>query len=314
MIMKLPRHVAYAAAIIAATTLIVVSSTPTKLQFLGMSTVFGLSKHDKSGLLRQADCSITQYGFSFSARALIPATNFQDSLHQLAGLTTKPDVFAKGCKDPVLGIQSTHAAYLGKSPTGLYLGVQGATDHVTDLVVYAANPSTLAFTSTTLAANVLPQVLGVDLNKDGFTDVIAAGVTDSTSHKTGIGVFLSNGDGTFKPGVVYGIATSAVQAFIADDLNGDGVPDILVPNSSSGGTPQLTALLGKGDGSFTTGPTTAISLTTPLTLYGLSQPIVTGDFNGDGKVDVITADGMMYPGNGDGSFGAGHQALGSGIT
>jgi hypothetical protein len=31
-------------------------------------------------------------------------------------MTTKPDVFANGCKDPVLGIQSTHAAYLGKSP------------------------------------------------------------------------------------------------------------------------------------------------------------------------------------------------------
>jgi hypothetical protein len=57
---KLPRHAAYAAAIIAATTLIVISSTPTTLQFLGVSTVFGLSKHDKSGLLRQADCSITR--------------------------------------------------------------------------------------------------------------------------------------------------------------------------------------------------------------------------------------------------------------
>jgi Bacterial Ig-like domain (group 3)/FG-GAP-like repeat len=310
--MKLPRRAAYAAAITAAMTLIVASSTQTKLQFFGMNMVFGLSKFDKSDLLRQADCSITQYGFSFSTRMLLPATNFQDLLHQSAGLTSKPDVFAKGCKDPVLGIQSTHVAYLGKSPAGLYLGVQGATDHVTDLVAYAANPSTLTFTSTTLAANVLPQVLAVDLNRDGFPDVIAAGIADSKNHKTGIGVFLSNGDGTFKPGVVYDIATSAVQAFIADDLNGDGIPDILVPNSSSGGGTQLTALLGKGDGSFTTGPTTAISLTQLNTLYGLSQPIVTGDFNGDGKIDVITADGMMYPGNGDGSFGAGHQAVSGG--
>ena len=54
--LKIPRLAVYAAAMIAATTLAVVSSTQTKLQFLGMSTVFGLSKHDKSGLLRQADC------------------------------------------------------------------------------------------------------------------------------------------------------------------------------------------------------------------------------------------------------------------
>jgi hypothetical protein len=309
---KLPRRAACAAAIIAATTLAVVSSTQTQLQFLGMNSVFGLSKHDKSGLLRQADCSITQYGFSVSTRMLIPATNFQDFLHQSAGLTTKSDVFAKGCKDPVLGVQSTHAAYLGKSPAGLYQGVQGATDHVADLVAYAASPSTLSFTSTTLATNVLPQVLGLDLNKDGFIDVVATGVKDSKTQKTGVGVFLSNGDGTFKSAVIYDMATSAEQAFVADDLNGDGIPDILVPNSSSGGNTQLTTLLGKGDGSFTIGPTTAISLTTPLSLYGLSQPIVTGDFNGDGKIDVITADGMMYPGNGDGSFGAGHQALSNG--
>jgi len=312
MTMKWARRAGYAAAIIVATTVAVVSSSQTALQFLGMNMVFGLTKYDKSGMLRQSNCSITQYGFSFSTRTLLPATNFQDFLHQAAGLTTKPDVFAKGCKDPVLGIQSTSAAYLGVTSAGLYQGVQGATDHVANLVAYAATPSALTFTSTTLASNVLPQVLGVDLNKDGFIDVIATGVSDPSNHKTGVGVFLSNGNGTFKPGVVYDITTSAVQAFIVDDLNGDGVPDILVANSSSGGSAQLTALLGKGDGSFTVGPTTAISLTTPLTLYGLSQPIVTGDFNGDGKVDVITADGVMYPGNGDGSFGAGHQALNNG--
>jgi hypothetical protein len=306
---KYPRRVAFAAAAITvATALAVVSSSQTQLQFQGMNSVFGLTKYSKSGLMRQPDCSITQYGFSLSTRMLVPATDFQDTLHQLAGLTTKPDVFAKGCKDPVLGVASTATAYLGKSPAGLYQGVQGATDHVADLVVYGVNPSSLTFTSTTLATNVTPQILAVDLNNDGFIDVIATGVTDPTTNATGLGVFLSNGDGTFKPGVVYPITTSATQAFIVDDLNGDGVPDILVPNTAGGNT-QLTALLGKGDGSFTTGPSTAITLTLPLTLYGLGEPIATGDFNGDGKIDVLTADGKLYLGNGDGSFGAGTQAL-----
>ncbi|HEX4240702.1 MAG TPA: FG-GAP-like repeat-containing protein [Steroidobacteraceae bacterium] len=306
---KFPRRAALlAGAIIIGTAIAVVSSSQTQLQFLGMNTVFGLN-HAKSGLLRQADCSITQYGFSFSTRALLPATNFENTLHQIAGLTTRAGVFAKGCKDPVFGIPSTAAAYLGKTASGLYLGVQGATDHVSNLVAYATNPASLIFTSTTLATNVNPQVLGVDLNKDGFVDIIASGVTDSVTHKPGVGVFLGKGDGTYKAGVVYDMTTSATQPFIVDDVNGDGKADILVPNTTSGGGTQLTVLLGKGDGTFTVGPSTPLTLTLSQTLYGVGEPIATGDFNGDGKIDVLTADGKLYLGRGDGSFGAATQVL-----
>jgi Big-like domain-containing protein/VCBS repeat protein len=310
MTMKFPRKSAFAAAaIIAASAIAFVSSSQSQLQFLGMSTVFGLDRGHKSGLFRQPDCSLTQFGFSPSTLMIVPATNFQNTLHQLAGLTTTPDVFAKGCKDPVLGVPSTATAFLGKNTAGMYQGVQGATDHVTDLVVYSANPSSLTYTSTTLATNVPPQVLGVDLNKDGFIDVIATGVTDPTSQQVGVGVFLSKGDGTFKPVVVYPMTTSATQSFIIDDVNGDGVPDILVPTTSSGGATQLSVLLGKGDGTFTTGPSTPLTLSQPLTLLGISQTIATGDFNGDGKIDVLTVDGKLYLGNGDGSFQAPTQAL-----
>ncbi len=294
---------------LAVSAIVVFGSTQPQLQFFGMASVFGLSKADKSGMLRQADCSLTQFGFSPSTKMLVPATNFQDTLHQLAGLTTKADVFAKGCKDPILGVASNVGAYLGKTPAGQYLGVQGATDHVTDLVVYGANPGTLSYSSTTLAKNVFPQMLGVDLNHDGFTDIVATGVTDPQTQNKGVGVFLGNGDGTFKAGVVYPLTTLANQAFIIDDLNGDGIPDILVPNTSASGATVLTALLGKGDGTFTMGPSTPMNLSTVFSLYGLSQPIATGDFNGDGKVDVLTVDGKLYLGNGDGSFAAGVQAL-----
>lgn len=303
---------AVALAVAVAATYAVISSTPKTLQFGGMNTVFGLSKLDKSGLLRQPDCSLTQYGFSWSTRALIPASGFQDTLHQLAGLTTKPDLFAAGCKDPVLGVASTHAAYFGKTAAGMYVGAQGATDHEPDLVVYGINPTTLTFTTTTLATGVYPQVLGVDLNKDGNIDLIAAGVTDPATQKKGIAVFLGNGDGTFRAGTVYDVNPTPSQSFIVDDLNGDGIADILVPNPSASGGTQLTALIGKGDGTFTIGPSTPIALGSLYTLLGVSQPIATGDFNGDGKVDVLTADGMLYPGRGDGSFGAGTQALPTG--
>ncbi len=76
------------------------------------------------------------------------------------------------------------------------------------------------------------------------------------------------------------------------DFNGDGKLDAAV--SSSAG---IGILLGNGDGTFkgvtfiTTGGTGAMG-------------IVTGDFNNDGKPDLIVGavNGRRYLGNGDGTF------------
>jgi hypothetical protein len=71
------------------------------------------------------------------------------------------------------------------------------------------------------------------------------------------------------------------------DFNGDGIPDLL----SADGTLQL----GKGDGTFNTG--TAVN----------GQPVAIGDFNGDGKMDVLeqgTNVLLVLLGNGDGTFQA----------
>jgi hypothetical protein len=281
------------------------TSPPTQLHFLGTASVFGYNKHDKSGLLRQSDCSLTQYSF-YPLLALTPTNNFQNTLHQAAGLTTTPNKFLNGCKDPTLGIASTTTAWLGKTSSGLYQSVRGTVNSNADLVVYAYNPLTLSSTSTTLATNVPAQVIGIDLNGDGFIDVVASGVTSPTTQQTGIGVFLNNGDGTFKPGVVYPMNSAANVSFIVDDANGDNVPDIIVPNTSIGGANQLTTLIGKGDGTFTVGPSSPIAA---LQTFALSQTLVSADFRGIGKKDVLMADGNLYLGNGDGSFAAGSQAV-----
>jgi hypothetical protein len=47
-------------------------------------------------------------------------------------------------------------------------------------------------------------------------------------------------------------------------------------------------------------------------LFGGSGPTVTGDFNGDGKADLISADGSVLLGNGDGTFTAAASLGGSG--
>ena len=82
------------------------------------------------------------------------------------------------------------------------------------------------------------------------------------------------------------------------DFNGDGRPDFVVP--TNGG--PIVILLGKGDGTFTTG--TPINTTAPFT----PTSAVVGDFNGDGKQDLAVLSGQgigsvnIYLGNGDGTF------------
>jgi sugar lactone lactonase YvrE len=102
--------------------------------------------------------------------------------------------------------------------------------------------------------------------------------------------------------------TDSPIAEVRGDFNGDGIPDLalLWAASTYNGPPSVTILLGKGDGTFTTGATVQV---TGAQGY---PAMIAGDFNGDGKTDLAVLSWNSYStsyittllGNGDGTFGA----------
>jgi hypothetical protein len=137
-----------------------------------------------------------------------------------------------------------------------------------------------------------------DFNNDGKLDVVTANNYDST-----VSVLLGAGDGAFSaPKISPGPSLPSASIATAD-LNHDGKLDLIVPffdYNSSSSTKGFSVLLGNGDGSFSTGST--------YTNFDI-RDAATGDFDGDGFVDLAVALVVnnynyvnVFPGNGDGTF------------
>jgi hypothetical protein len=137
-----------------------------------------------------------------------------------------------------------------------------------------------------------------DFKGDGKLDLVA---TDRFNN--GVHVLLGNGDGTFQNPL--NDAVGFAQSVAVGDFNGDGKQDLAVTHGAFGSYHNgVSVLLGNGDGSFGA----AIDYAGGLDFVG----VVVGDFNGDGRPDLVVADfGDYYlsPGgvsvflaNGDGTF------------
>lgn len=172
------------------------------------------------------------------------------------------------------------------------------------LVLWSSYPSSLEAQSLdfspvqTLQAGLAPSaIVAKDFNDDGKLDLAIANANDNF-----VSICLGNGDGTFS--FFQNIPSDVAYNLAVGDFNGDGVPDLAVAGINS----NVTLFLGLGDGHFEN--TSASFLRDPRASSSMYlRAIQTGDFDGDGHLDVAVTgfgsyDVVVLYGDGTGHFAA----------
>ncbi len=136
-----------------------------------------------------------------------------------------------------------------------------------------------------------------DLNRDGDADIITANFGDGT-----ISVLFGKGDGTLGTAVTHQTnqPNGGPYSVKVADVNGDGIPDVLVSNSNLN---TVTLLLGVGNGTMES--------PVQITVGQLPNYIAVADLNEDGIPDLVTGNQgggntsntlTIRLGNGNGTF------------
>ena len=149
------------------------------------------------------------------------------------------------------------------------------------------SPSGAAFSSATMLTG--------DVNGVGTPDLVVYNATNTGAAR--VLIFAGNGDGTFRAASSYPAAQGAAGSLMLADFSNDGNLDIAYLATVPAGS--LAVMLGNGDGTFRGPANYSTGVYSPC--FGAA-----GDFNSDGKTDVVSMSCSdvisFFAGNGDGTF------------
>ena len=181
--------------------------------------------------------------------------------------------------------------------------------------VTGVNTTTFAVVTTGTVASTQTQVTPVNasvytVTVSGLTGIGSLGlnlVDNGIIHDAvGNPLVALNGPASFANQVTFATG-SGPRSMVLGDVNGDGIPDIVVVNSKAN---SVSVMLGNGNGTFQSQSTFATGLD-PI-------PLALADLNGDGKPDIVITNEAssivsVLLGNGNGTFQA-PSAFATGTT
>ncbi|MGA2536593.1 MAG: FG-GAP-like repeat-containing protein, partial [Terracidiphilus sp.] len=130
-------------------------------------------------------------------------------------------------------------------------------------------------------------VFAIDVNADGVLDLVVANQGPSNEDGS-VGVLIGKGGGTFEPVATYDSGGPGATSVFVIDVNGDGLPDIVVTNQgTSTADGSVSVLLNGGSGAFSAAVTYDSGGVDPTSL-------ALADVNGDGFPDIVVAN-YCYP-------------------
>ena len=249
-----------------------------------------------------------------SLRSVLACLLISPLLLVAAAAQTQPPIFPTDSIVPPVGVLISSLAtgdFNGDGQPDLaYLSVPGSGTSpptLTVLLNQGANQPPVAVTTNSLTSCTvglrLYSLVAADMNKDKSLDLVL------TCPSGYVAVLIGNGDGSFQNPAYYAVS-EPVSLAPPVDLNGDGYPDVAVStllNNASG----LTVFLNQGS---TAPGTLSTAKGYPGPMGANPGSTGSGDFNGDGKQDIVVGGSPLavYFGNGDGSVQTAQTSAGGG--